>query len=1235
MNFTSETDKVVFNSTPQDNVFNTTVTMNTVFISDHDRSFKPEVLSPRMGEESQNMNTVFTTTPEEPHRSPTSGVTIAPTGLHRNRISGATTALNEPHRSPTSGATTAPTEPHRSPTSGVTIAPNGPHRSPISGATTAPNEPHRSPISGATSSLTEPHRSPISGATTALTETHRCQTSRATTALTEPHRSPINRATTALNEPLRSPTSGATTKLAEQQKPAKITDSDHQTEEGTHFEFSSTENCMPDLNAVPPYQPATGPQATAKTLNCFYTNADSLHNKHDELAQYLKEMETAPDIIAITEVKAKNQRLHLTQAELQLENYELHTKNLETREGRGVAIYLHNSLSGTVFQPAADGSEQLWVKIRLHGGDSLALGCIYRSPNSTAENDRHLNETLRAVAEMGFSHLLICGDFNYPHINWTDWTVNVGDPRSHAFIDALQDCYLYQHSLRPTRSRGNDRPSTIDLILTNEEQMVDGLELGAPLGLSDHCTMTFRFHCYAAQQQSRTRRRNYRRGNFTSMRAELALVDWQEVFEQCADDPNKQYEKFKAILLEAEKHHIPLMNEKSRDQKHKYPLDAKIRAEIRKKHRLWQRYMEDRVPDKLARFKKQRNMVRKLVRAGKRAFETQLATKVKDQPKAFWRYAKSKLRVSEGISDLNVEGQIDADGKQKMATTDKEKAETLSDYFHTVYTTEAEGPVPSRGEWEGEPITSDEPITRETVRKMLKELNTSKSPGPDGVHPQVLQEMHEVLDEPLQTIFNTSLRTGRLPVCWKEANISAIFKKGKKKQPSNYRPVSLTCIPCKMLEKILRQRVLDHLRENDILSNQQYGFLSGRSTSLQLLHVLDEWTQSLDDGKTLDVVYFDFKKAFDKVPHRRLFSKLRSYGIQGQTLNWITQFLTGRQQRVCVNGTTSSWNQVTSGVPQGSVLGPILFVIYINDLPEATTSPMFLFADDTKLYREIASQEDVETLQGDIQAMEDWSDTWRLEFHPQKCKVMSLSTRGTHPSDANYTMRGLGDDQATPIQRVEEEKDLGVITDCALSFDSHVSKVVTKANQISGIIRRSFTNLNTRTFRLLFKALVRPHLEYAQSAWQPYKIGQVTAIERVQRRATKKVNGLKNMSYPDRLKAIGLPTLAFRRHRGDMIELYKMTHGLYDQSLTRSIIQLQGNTRTRGHSLRLKKARCNRNTRLHFFSNRTINAWNSLTEVVATAPTLLTFEKRLDRHWAAHPLRTDYLHGTTMNAPYD
>lgn len=310
--------------------------------------------------------------------------------------------------------------------------------------------------------------------------------------------------------------------------------------------------------------------------------------------------------------------------------------------------------------------------------------------------------------------------------------------------------------------------------------------------------------------------------------------------------------------------------------------------------------------------------------------------------------------------------------------------------------------------------------------------------------------------------------------------------------------------------------------------------------------------------------------------------------------------------------------------PQGSVLGPVIFVIYVNDVPEWVRSILLLFADDAKLYRQIRCPFDRVLLQLDVRGMEQWSDLWLLRFQPPKCKAMNVRSRHQPESATKYTLKDATSNTEVELSTVQSEKDVGVTMDFELDFDTHISMCVNKANRLVGLIRRTYTHLGEDSFRLLFKSLVRPHLEYAVAAWKPWKRKHIDALEGVQRRATRQIPTLKGLEYPERLRRLKMTTLAFRRLRGDMIETYKIVTGVYDTAASKGILNRARNTRTRGHRHKLEKYTCNKNIRLHTFSHRVVQPWNSLPDSVVAAPSVLAFERRLDKHWRHHPLRWDH-----------
>ena len=365
------------------------------------------------------------------------------------------------------------------------------------------------------------------------------------------------------------------------------------------------------------------------------------------------------------------------------------------------------------------------------------------------------------------------------------------------------------------------------------------------------------------------------------------------------------------------------------------------------------------------------------------------------------------------------------------------------------------------------------------------------------------------------------------------------------------------------------------------------------------------------------------QKAFDAVPHQRLLTKLKAYGVHGSVHAWINSFLNQRKQRVVVNGAYSQWNDVRSGIPQGSVLGPTLFIIYINDLPETVESMVHSFADDTKNYRKIATENDCVELQKDLDILQEWSHKWFLSFNAKKCKVMRLG--GQHPEFIYKMTNNTG---VTDLEFIEMEKDLSIHVDKKLRLRDHADIAVAKANKILGLIPRSYEYLDVVSLKSLYTSLVRPHLEYGHTVWPLNYKTDLTLVENVQHRETRLVPALKDLEYTDRLKQLDLPSMAYRRCRGDMIEEYKYLHGQYNVDV--SFLPRTKNS-NQGHSLKLQKQSSQLKVQNDFFSLRVVDLWNSLPESMVSAPILNSFKNRLDKFWKEYKFNEE---APQIQSPY-
>ena len=336
----------------------------------------------------------------------------------------------------------------------------------------------------------------------------------------------------------------------------------------------------------------------------------------------------------------------------------------------------------------------------------------------------------------------------------------------------------------------------------------------------------------------------------------------------------------------------------------------------------------------------------------------------------------------------------------------------------------------------------------------------------------------------------------------------------------------MTCIVCKLLEHIISTNIHAHLENYGILHNAQHGFHKRRSCETQLINTVHNFASALNNREQIDAILLDMSKAFDTVPHERLCHKLSLYGIRGTTLRWIRSFLTGRTQKVILNGQESRTTKVSSGVPQGSVLGPLLFIIYINDMPNNIASNIKLYADDALLYRTIHSVTDIHILQHHLDMLHQWASTWLMTFNPTKCEFLQL-TKKNHPLKSQYHIDNK------QIKQVTTAKYLGVTIDKNLNWSDHTSRVVNKANSVLGFLQRNVCKCCLEVKCMYCKSLVRPILEYASIIWSPYHQHNIHSIEMVQRHAARFVssNFDRYASVTQMLNNIGWPTLSLRREK--------------------------------------------------------------------------------------------------------
>ena len=566
---------------------------------------------------------------------------------------------------------------------------------------------------------------------------------------------------------------------------------------------------------------------------------------------------------------------------------------------------------------------------------------------------------------------------------------------------------------------------------------------------------------------------------------------------------------------------------------------------------------------------------------------------MKTNPKVFYKYMHSKRKVKEAVSSLK-------DENNKFTESAKDTANLLASFFSSTFVQEPYGPLQKDFYKNCENLIADLNISVVDVKKLLQKANPSKSPGPDNINPKLLLSLaeNEQFVNSVTLLFKACFETGCIPLEWKTANVVALHKKGSKTLASNYRPISLTCILCKMYEQLIRVHLMNHVRT--AITDKQHGFLSGRSCLSNLLEAIDVIFDMIASGETVDIFYLDFQKAFDTVPHFRLFVKLSSFGIHGKTLNVIRDFLFGRTFSVSVGDSKSKPFNVSSGVPQGSVLGPILFLLYINDLPDSIKNAVLLFADDLKM---IAKSSTKELNQQDINSLASWQDKWLLKFNTKdnKCKVIHAGKN--NPCNQYY----MGD-VLLPV--VETEKDLGVTISKNLDFIDYINSSINKANSMIAWVTRTFVSREKEVMLKIYKSMIRPHIEYCVQLWSPLPAHGnwrlILAIEDVQRKFTRLINNIGLLPYKSRLEKLGLTTLLERRARGDLIETFKIVNGIanYGESLFRF---------SRSGDKLLSRPGDEHRVKHSFFARRVIKYWNKLPSPVKFSKSIDSFKNNLSK----------------------
>lgn len=862
-------------------------------------------------------------------------------------------------------------------------------------------------------------------------------------------------------------------------------------------------------------------------------NARSICNKLFELHQLLS---SNLAIICITETwltSSINDSLLIDQY-----NYSVYRKDRSNRHGGGVCILINNAIfhSCIAHLPSAYSHLELIAVNILNLPFKCRLIVVYRPPTSDANITgclycQDLSDCIEKL-HCNDSVTIICGDFNLPLHNvhtCKEFTCS-------SILSELFNKYSFTQYVRePTRYSNSQNASILDYVLCNDYNLIVNTTVSFPFSTSDHCIIQFdilRGHGGRDAQRSEHRpTHDFKRADWAGIYLYLQHIDFFNYFTYCNSIADC-FDYFYGVINDCIAVNVPLVKPSVRSKRARYP--AVVRQHLTRKKSAWRAYKRVRTSAAMLRYKRAASIYRTsvhdyIVECEKRIINS-------NNISAFYRQCNRKFSCRSVIGPLcSPDGNIVCDPHAK--------AEIFQQSFLSNYTKDNNNAPNTSSTPTTTSLLSNIHFSPSLVSNAIKRLRSKSKGGPDNIPPLFLKKCMLWLAPTLAYLYQHSFNEGYIPPIWATAYVTPVYKKGDRTDPANYRPISLTCVLCKVMESVIKDQLTSYLHENGIISEHQHAFIKQHSTATNLLECTRDWSIALHSKQLVDVVYIDFRRAFDSIVHSKLLLKLSSHGITGNLLNWISVFLSNRVQQVVVDNCCSSIISVSSGVIQGSVLGPILFILFINDLSVLVdlSVKLELFADDLKLFSRLFLENvSVSSSNTDLQLVIDnvflWSIIWQLPINIDKCAYIRLSSRLT--VNPIYTINSI------PLSQLFSTRDLGIEIDNRLSFNTHITSITTKATQRVGLLFRGFLCRDLNFMKKAFVTYIRPIIEYNSVIWNPTLKKHIDLLENVQRRFTKRIPSISHLSYLERLAAINLQPLELRRLHFDIVYYYKILHNL-------------------------------------------------------------------------------------------
>ena len=828
---------------------------------------------------------------------------------------------------------------------------------------------------------------------------------------------------------------------------------------------------------------------------------------------------------------------NIKDAEINMKNFTIFRQDRMpgTQKG-GVITYIRNDLALNAVE-LTKGAKGICEYQLIHLPDNnVILINMYRPPGANLEDFKsQMKEVNRAIDELGnpLPTIILTGDFNYPELKWP---VDIVGRISKAtpLLECMNKYALVNYITKPTR--GNN---ILDLLLTNDDEMVRDVRV-EDTDMSDHRMLKITSNLKIRLEKRKVNHDenilhklsfHHSKINWQNINAELGLYNWEESLE--TENSEGAYEKTLNILKNICTKHIPLKKKFRRTSI--IPQDRRrlMRARTRFQKRLTKKLSPNQSSELLRRVELLNEQIKCSHKEEGERKEKMAIEQIKRNPKYFWNYAMDKSKTKTKIGPFKE--------NDKLITDPKEKANLLKEQYQSVFSSPKYGmnlteDLLQRNFERGD--FRDITLTEEDFFKSMGNLNPNSSSGPDGIHAKLMLKCKNELKTPMRIMWQKSINEGTIPERLKRANISPTYKGGKKINKANYRPVALTSHWIKVFEKVIVAKLTEHLEHGGFFNINQHGFRRGRSCLSQLLEHYTEIIHLICEKGSVDVAYLDFAKAFDKVDHGILIRKLMKVGVGGPILKWIHEFLTNRKQVVMVEGEKSEESPVTSGVPQGSVLGPLLFLIHIYDIDaDMKYAKASSFADDTRVMKKIKDFTDCQNLQEDLEAVYKWAQDNNMAFNDNKFELLRY---GNHPFPSHKYVTGSGE----VVEEKSQVKDLGVIVQNDAEFKTHIDVIVNKCNKVMGYILRTFKTRKSDLMKHLFKALLLPLAEYCSQLWSPTDRASIQKLEGIQRSFTRKIAGMMDKDYWQRLKELSLYSLERRRERYQIIYVWKMINGL-------------------------------------------------------------------------------------------